>query len=110
MREKEEGGDGRLREPGKVGRGMDGGETNIMLGNARKLALASFNIRFILFHRPWPVGSAVRRRGSEFLSSSGSLLAYRFTKDLARCKRRDGRDEGTAANFLSRDYFPRAGN
>lgn len=53
---------------------MGRGETNIMSGNARKLALASFNIRFILFR------AAGRISSSEFLSRR-DLLSCTGTKD-----------------------------
>lgn len=77
-----------------------------MPGNVRKLARASFNIRFILFH---VVGSAANfslRRG----------LFSRTVHKRSRCKRgmegirEAGEERNRAANFLSKDYFPRAGN
>lgn len=57
-----------------------------MPGNARKLARASFNIRFILFRVAGWISS-------EFLSSSSSLFAYR-SKDRG-VRDRDRRDQGS---------------
>lgn len=64
---------------------MGRGETNIMPGNARKLALASFNIRFILFRAAGRISSSA----SSSLSLSRQDLSSRSgTKD------REARDRG----------------
>lgn len=78
-----------------------------MPGNVRKLARASFNIRFILFRVAGWISS-------KFLSSSASLFAYRSkdrgVRDGIEGIRKAGEKRNRAANFLSKDYFPRAGN
>lgn len=71
-----------------------------MPGNARKLARASFNIRFILFHGP--VGSA-----ANFSSRRG--LFSRSVHKRSRYKRRDGRDRRSRGGAKSSSQFPKQG-
>lgn len=79
-----------------------------MSGNARKLVLASFNIRFILFHVAGRISSSSSSSSSssEFLSSARRDL-FSHTVHKRWGKGRIGRDEAGEAGSSSQ--FPKQG-
>lgn len=72
--------------------GTGRGETNIMPGNARKLALASFNIRFILFRAAGRISSSASSSLFFSLSLSSGPPLSTGTKDCG-VRERWRRDE-----------------
>lgn len=79
------------------------GGWRIILGKARKLALASFNIRFILFPATMLGDSLFSRAPPSFLPFF-TLLSR--VSDVDRCKGCTDREEiGPVSNFLRDCYY-----
>lgn len=82
------------------------GGWRIILGKARKLALASFNIRFILFPATM-LGDSLFSRAPSFHSSLPPFFTLLSrVSDVDRCKECTDREEiGPVSNFLRDCYY-----